>query len=384
MTGAVQSGTAVPALRKGWQPPPQQKARSERTRVQDPSSPLQRISLELSRQCNLRCTFCYAQATAEPCVGLTDAEVRAVIDEAVALGACLISIVGGGESLLRRSILRSGESCIDYANKRGCYAVVYTNCTLVDREAARWLNDRDVTVVGKMMSLRDSVQDSLVGVTGASVKIRRGVDALIEAGLAATKPPRLALESVICRDNYDEMPAMWRWMRARGIVPEVEIPTMHGRATENRGALFFDEAEAPDKYRQLFEELLAIDRSEFGYDWIPHPPFVACSCQLYYSNCYVTDQGAVQPCASVDRVYGRLRVGANQARGKPLAEIVTSPDFLKLRRIHAHLKGACKGCDLLHTCYGCRAAAWHKTGDVFAEDPVCWHRRPVQRKARSA
>ncbi|RLB46402.1 MAG: hypothetical protein DRI90_27370, partial [Deltaproteobacteria bacterium] len=335
MTGAVQSGTAVPALRKGWQPPPQQKARSERTRVQDPSSPLQRISLELSRQCNLRCTFCYAQATAEPCVGLTDAEVRAVIDEAVALGACLISIVGGGESLLRRSILRSGESCIDYANKRGCYAVVYTNCTLVDREAARWLNDRDVTVVGKMMSLRDSVQDSLVGVTGASVKIRRGVDALIEAGLAATKPPRLALESVICRDNYDEMPAMWRWMRARGIVPEVEIPTMHGRATENRGALFFDEAEAPDKYRQLFEELLAIDRSEFGYDWIPHPPFVACSCQLYYSNCYVTDQGAVQPCASVDRVYGRLRVGANPARGKQLAEIVTSPDFLTLRRIHA-------------------------------------------------
>jgi radical SAM protein with 4Fe4S-binding SPASM domain len=384
MTGPVRLSTAVPALRKGWRPPPEQQARSERTRIEDPTTPLQRISLELSRQCNLRCTFCYSQATAKHRVGLTDDEVRAVIDEAVALGACLISIVGGGESLLRRTILRDGESCIDYANRRGCYCVVYTNCTLVDRSAARWLRDRDVTVVGKLLSLRDSVQDSLVGVAGASLKIRRGVDALIEAGLSTTPLPRLALESVICRDNYDEMPDMWRWMRARGIVPEVEIPTFHGRATENCGALFFNEVEAPDKYRQLFEELLAIDRAEFGYDWIPHPPFVACSCQLYYSNCYVTDRGEVQPCASVDRVYGNLRVGPEGARGQPLSEIVTSAEFLKLRRIHEHLKGACKRCDLLHTCYGCRAAAWHKTGDVFAEDPVCWRRHPTRTKARSA
>ncbi len=384
MTGSVQNSTAVPALRKGWRPPPQQQARSERTRIEDPSSPLQRISLELSRQCNLRCLFCYAQATAEPRVGLTDDEIRAVIDEAVALGACLISIVGGGESLLRRSILRDGESCIDYANRRGCYCVLYTNGTLVDRSAARWLYDRDVTVVGKLLSLRDPVQDSLVGVTGASRKIRRGIEALLEAGFAAEDPPRLALESVICRQNYDEMPEIWRWMRVRGIVPEVEIPTLHGRAAEHCAALFFDEAEAPDKYRQLFEELLAIDRAEFGYDWIPHPPFVACSCQLYYSNCYVTDQGAVQPCASVDRIYGMLRAGPNRAQGQPLSEIVTSPEFLKLRRIHDHLKGACQGCDLAHTCYGCRAAAWHKTGDVFSEDPVCWRRRPAQLAARSA
>ena len=173
-------------------------------------------------------------------------------------------------------------------------------------------------------------------------------------------------------------------MRARGIIPEVEIPTLHGRATEHEQELFFDEVEAPEKYRQLFEELLAIDRAEFGYDWIPHPPFVACSCRLYYSNCYVTDEGVVQPCASVDRAYGRLRVGAHRATGQPLSEIVTSAEFRKLRRIHDHLKGACKDCDLLHTCYGCRAAAWHKTGDVFAEDPVCWRRRGAATAMRSA
>jgi len=167
-------------------------------------------------------------------------------------------------------------------------------------------------------------------------------------------------------------------MRQRGIVPEVEIPTPHGRAVDQSDALLFSDEEAPDKYRALFEELLAVDRAEFGYDWVPHPPFVAGSCRLYYNNCYINDRGGVQPCASLDREYGVLRVGPRRAQGQPLRAIVTSEAFGELRRIHEHLKGACQGCDLAHTCYGCRAAAWHQSGDLFAEDPVCWRRRERQ------
>ena len=375
MTISLDIGQRPPAKVLAWRPPPQLASRSERTRREDPHCPLPRISIELSRRCNLRCIFCYAHSSPERRTGLTDAEIRFVIDEAVALGACAVSIVGGGESLLRRSLLTPGESAIDYANAHGCYCYVYTNCTLVDGHAASFLRSRDVSVVGKLNSLRDDVQDRLVGMKGAATKIRRGIAALLDAGFGGTAEPRFSLENVITKQNYEEMPELWRWMRRRGIVPEVEIPTPHGRAVDNYESLFFDEQEAPEKYRQLFEELLAVDRNEFGYDWIPHPPFVASSCQLYYSNCYINEQGGVQPCASVDREYGVLRVGPRKAAGQPLGEIVTSAEFRKLRRIHELLTGACQGCDLLHTCYGCRAAAWHKTGDLFAEDPVCWRRR---------
>ncbi len=367
-----------------WKPPPTLQVRTDRTRAESPSSPLQRISLELSRQCNLRCIYCYSEATSHPRVGLSDDEVRAVIDEAVDLGACLISVVGGGESLLRPSILVDGASCIDYANGRGCYCCVYTNCTLVDKTAARWLMQRDVTVVGKLNSLRPDVQDSLAGASGASTRIRRGIDALLDAGFGGRNPPRLALETVICPANYDEMPALWRWMRQRGIVPEVEIPTMHGRAAEHSSVLGFDERRASAKYRDLFEELLAIDRQEFGFDWVPHPPFPAGSCRLYYSNCYINDMGGVQACAGVDHQFGQLRVGPKAHEGRPLAQIVGAAEFRKLRHVHEHLHGACEGCDLLETCYGCRAAAWHKSGDLFAEDPVCWRRRDATAQARHA
>ena len=353
-----------------YEPPPNLVSRTARTRPVDPNSPVKRISLELSRQCNLKCLYCYSNATGAPRVGLTDDEVRAIIAEAAACGARAVSIVAGGESLLRRSILVDGESCIDYANDLGCYTYLYTNCTLMDTDAAQWLAKRDVSVVGKFNSLRDDVQDQLAGVSGSARRIKRGVQALLDAGFADANSPRLALETVITRQNYDEMPEMWRWMRQRAIIPEVELPTNHGRAAENHDTLYFDEDEAPEKYRVLFDELLAIDRREFGFDWVPHPPFAAGSCQLYYSNAYINDRGGVQPCAGVTREYGMLRVGANKDSGQPLSEIVTTHEFQKLRRINELITGACKECDQRENCYGCRAAAWHKTGDLFAEEPI--------------
>ena len=356
--------------------------------------------MEISRTCNLRCVYCYARSGPDVHTGLTDEQVRMVIDEAVECGAALISFVSGGEPLLRYSVVEDGRSCIDYANSVGCYCLLYTNCTLLDKNAATWLSRRDVSVVGKFNSLRADVQDELTGVDGSAHRIRRGIDHLLAAGFAGSHPSRIALETVICRQNYEEMPEMWRWMRERNIVPEVEIPTVHGRFEDNRGWLYFREDEARQKYKELFEELARIDRTEFGFDWVPRPPFPAAACRLYYSNCYINDRGGVQPCAGIDHEYGRLRLGddgraagdggpdgrtarpsggAGRVDGdgrvaRPLADIILGEEFQMLRQVHLHLKAPCAGCDQLDECYGCRGAAWHATGDMFAGDPVCWRR----------
>jgi radical SAM protein with 4Fe4S-binding SPASM domain len=358
--------------RGAFLPPPVMLGRTSRTRSESEHTPLQRISIELGRNCNLRCTYCYAQSSPRESHGLSDDEVLLIIREAVDAGACLVSIVGGGEPLLRASLTRDGESCIDQANALGCYCHLYTNCTPIDRDVARWLHARDVSIVGKLNSLRESVQDELAGLSGASTQIRRGLDTLLDVGMSESM--RLGCETIVCRQNYDETPELWRWMRQRRIVPEVEIPTLQGRAKQNRERLYFSDEEAPRRYKELFEELLRIDREEFGFDWIPHPPFPAMSCRLYYSNCYINERGGVQPCAGVDREYGFVRVGSHRQDGRGLAEIVGADDFRQLRRIHEHLKEPCRGCDLADLCYGCRGAAFHQTGDLFAGDPVCWRR----------
>jgi radical SAM protein with 4Fe4S-binding SPASM domain len=356
----------------GLQRPPQLRMRGDSTRQADPASLLQRISIEISRVCNLRCTYCYADAGEHRQGGLSDSELRFIIQEAVQIGAAAVSIVGGGEPTLRSSLLVDGESCIDFANGLGCYCCLYTNGTLIDERAAEWLAARDVSVVGKLNSLKQDVQDQLAGVAGSASLMRRGIDALLKAGLADGRPSRLGLETIICRQNYDEMPQIWRFMRQRNIVPEVEIPTVHGRARANEPQLCFNQDEAPDKYRELFDELLSIDREEFGCDWTPRPPFAALSCRLYYTNCYINDRGGVQPCAGVDRPYGVLQVGSTKETGTTLAQVVAGEPFQKLRRVHEHLKPPCQGCEWLPECYGCRGAAFNFTGDLFAGDPVCW------------
>ncbi|MBI4956008.1 MAG: radical SAM protein [Myxococcales bacterium] len=361
-------------------PPPEERSRTERTLALDPAAPLRRISIELERRCNLACLYCYTSATADYRGGLDEEEVRFVVREAVACGARAISVVAGGEALLRRTLLEPGESCLDYANALGAYTYLYTNATLVTERAARFLAARDVTVVGKLNSLKEDVQDALAGVPGSARLMRRGIDELLRAGLADDTPSRLGLETIICRQNYDELPDMWRFMRRHHIVPEVEIATDHGRAAANRSELYFAPAEAPQKYQALFEELLRIDRSEFGFDWVPQPPFAAGSCQLHFGNVYVNDRGGVQPCAGIDVPYGYLRVGTHAADGQSLRAIVTGTEVMRMRNVRENIEGACRSCELRDSCYGCRAAAHHALGDRFAADPTCWRAERARRR----
>jgi len=344
---------------------------------------LSRISLETSRDCNLRCIYCYARSGRSRTGGLSDADIRHVIREAVALGMQKVFVVGGGEPLLRPSMTSRGESPIEFANSLGCYCCLYTNAVAVDGRVAQWLADREVSVVAKLNSLRANVQDRLAGVPGSAKRIMEGIEALIAAGLNKSSPSRLGLQTVVCRQNYDEIPRLWHWMRQRNIIPEVEIPKPQGRARENKELLSFPDSEAPGKYKDLFEELLRIDRIYYRYDWIPHPPFAAISCDLCLTGCYVNEDGGVQLCAGVEHEYGYLRVGRHGAKGATLREILQGKEFHRVRDLRQHLTQSCKGCQLLDVCYGCRGVAWNITGDVFGPDPTCWLRPTEQQRGEA-
>jgi len=356
-------------------PPPSIASRSGKTLPISAGLPLERISIELSRHCNLECIYCYTQASRHDPGGLSDAELGAIVAEAAELGARLVSIVAGGEPMLRRSMTLAGQSLIDRANALGCYCYLYTNCTLIRKEHAEFFFERDVSIVGKLNSLKEDVQDELTGVRGSYRLIRRGIDALLNAGFASTKPTRLALESIICRQNYEEIPELWRYLRSSNIIPEFEIPTLHGRAIEHLNDIAFDAAEAPGKYQALFTELARIDREEYGYVWEPHPPFPAASCRLFENNCYINANGSVQPCAGVDCALGQLKVGQFVESGISLAAVVELPAFRAMREVRQRLEAPCRDCELNSECYGCRGAAFQATGNMFAADPICWNKQ---------
>ncbi len=320
------------------------------------------IELEFTRRCNLRCTYCYSGAGEAVEDELSIGEMESVIAQARALGARKLILLGGGEPLVYSGLRR----VIEYADSIGLQQILFTNGTLIDKDIAEFLAAHRVLVVVKRNSLRQSVQDELAGVDGTFDRIERGLAILQGAGFSGTILP-LGIQTVICRQNIDEIPAIWAWARERNIIPYVEILTLQGRAKDNMNL----SVRASDA-KSLFETLESIDRSRFNISWEGRPTIAAFSCKRHLYSCLVNAQGNVQPCTGVDLAVGNVREAA-------LRDILAkSPVIRKLRNVYQHLQGPCGECDYNGECYGCRGNAYQITGDYLASDPTCWHCEMIQ------
>ncbi|MEE9506174.1 MAG: SPASM domain-containing protein, partial [Thermoplasmata archaeon] len=93
-------------------------------------------------------------------------------------------------------------------------------------------------------------------------------------------------------------------------------------------------------------------------------------CTAGNSSLYITPDGKIAPCPFLRDFI------AGDARKQSVPEIWDgAPTFDIFRNIkRSDLKGKCGECEYLGgSCYGgCRAAAFAHSGDLFAEDPLCW------------
>lgn len=128
------------------------------------------FGLELSKSCNLRCIYCYANAGEKAENELTLKETLDAIKQAYNLGARKFGIIGGGETLLYPRLF----DVIDFIRKLGASTTIFTNTTLITPKIAQKLFERKVNIVAKCNSLNPKVQDFLTGVKGSFEKIQGG------------------------------------------------------------------------------------------------------------------------------------------------------------------------------------------------------------------
>ena len=315
------------------------------------------MELELSRECNLRCIYCYASSGRKLKNEITLEEILDALDQAIDLGARRIIVIGGGEPMMYPDLFE----ILRYLSSRKVSVDLFTNGTLITSAAARELFDLGVSPVVKLNSMKEEVQDRLVDTPGTWKKIRKGIDRLRAAGYPAGEHS-LGIETIICRQNIAELPEMWVWAREREIVPYFEMITFQGRAKRN-----FNLNVTSEELYRLFVELSRIDRERYGIRWTPHPPIAALTCNRHAYSCTLNSQGYLQPCTGVDLKIGNIR-------HESIADILrTSVVAQSLRKISDNIKGACRECDLRGECYGCRGMAYHITGDFLASDPLCWN-----------
>ncbi|MFA5127352.1 MAG: radical SAM protein [Patescibacteria group bacterium] len=317
-----------------------------------------KISLALSKICNLKCPFCYANknfAEIDSIKEISFEKAKEIILQAKKSGAKTITLVGG-EPLIYPKI----KELISFINSNDLITVIFTNGTLINENLAKFLFENSVTLIVKFNSLDDpEVQNKMVGNINIFNKIQNTISILVNQGFNQTKPTRLAVESVISKTNISQIPKIFTFARENNIYPSIELITPAGRGKE------YSEIISKDKARKIFYQLLDIDENKFGYTWIPRPPQVAATCTYYYTSLYINFDGKVQPCPTVSIKLGNIN-------NESIFDILNKSETKKIRNIRENIKGKCRTCEYNKECYGCRGATFNLTGDIFNEYPVCW------------
>lgn len=321
------------------------------------SNRLLAIRLETNNSCNLRCRYCYAQS-GENSVKVADFNLlKRVISEAKELGIKSVVVIGGGEPTLYPNF----RELIAYIDSLGIISMVFSNTVLITEELAGFLYKHNVSVMGKLDSLKPEVQDYLAGRKEASREIKMGFEKLLNAGFSKSADPRklrLGVSFVINKNNLDEIEDIWHFCRQNNIFPNVEILIPTGRANNE----LEDKLLTTSDIKEYKLRLLEIDRKCYGYDWLPYTPITASGCLQHLYSLYISVGGNVRPCASTKldehptfRINGEYPYNINKMS---LKEIYDSNLFTYVRNIDRVIEGKCENCEHREECIGCRGHAY--------------------------
>jgi radical SAM protein with 4Fe4S-binding SPASM domain len=325
------------------------------------SNGLLTMEIEVGTLCNFACRYCYvgdgiAVKPLEAECELTLEEIQDVIAQAQALGARKIILLGGEPMLYEFTL-----GLCDWIRARGMGVELFTNGTNMTAGASKRLFDAGVHVVLKWHSSNADTQSWLSGVPDAHHVIHQAYQHLRTAGYPGPHA-KFALSTVICRQNIEELPALWCWMREIGIEPYFEMITPQGRAIENGATL----SPSVEDLHRLFELIQKLDAEKFGRVWEAQPPLVGNTCLRHSFSCLINAKGDVMPCVGVQIPVGNIRK-------QPLAKILEDSEVIEdLRNHKMTIQGACGQCDKAASCYGCRGAAYQMTGNYLGSDPLCW------------
>jgi AdoMet-dependent heme synthase len=359
------------------------------------------ISWNLTYRCNLACEHCYLDAGGAPQVGtenfadrseLGTEECFRVIDEIAAFAPECVTILTGGEPLLRRDILE----IVRRASERGLWVVVGTNGVRITENLAQRLTEAGARGLSLSLDALDADRHDRFRnvrgawrntVEGAGILNRTGLPFIVQTtagshnlgeldAIADFAHARLAAKvwnlyflvptgrgqfvSDITPVQYDEVLAsLYRIQRKydrRMLVNAKCAPHYIKTVLENSGLRGEAEAMLPDADMSSSPGLPQIRTYSGGAG--------GCPAGTHYMG--IRPNGDVTPCPY-------LPVFAGTLRSSTLAALWTSSGLFADIRRRASLGGRCGECEMNGHCGGCRARAYGMTGDMMAEDPLCTH-----------
>lgn len=275
--------------------------------------------------CNFNCPGCFKNSEKQRIKTdrLSFKELQQIMVFAKKRGAKAVVYAGLGEPMMDQDFWNA----LDFAHKNSLWTIVFTNGTLVTKDNAEILFNKNAIVVAKLNTLDQDKQDSMVGgIKGAAKRMLSGIKHLLDAGF---RSPRLAIDSLISKENAEDLRDVLRFCRRNNILPYFESFITKGSDERD----YRNKMLSQEELDQLFLELQKIDKEEFGiritlkrgmrvYGQNP--------CIKYWTMFSVRANGDVALCVSDNEVIGNTRK-------KSLENILTS----KNQKILDRYKSGC-------------------------------------------
>jgi AdoMet-dependent heme synthase len=355
------------------------------------------ISWNLTYRCNLACEHCYLDAGGSPLVRTENFSDRSelgtedcfkVIDEIAAFAPECLTILTGGEPLLRRDIL----DIVKRAADRGLWVVVGTNGVRISENVAQRLAEAGARGLSLSLDALDPDRhDRFRRVRGAWQNTVDGAEILNRVGLP------FIVQTTAGSHNQGELDAIADFAHERLSAKVWNlyflVPTGRGQFVSDLTPAQYDDVLASlyriqQKYqgRMLANAKCAphyiktvLENSSFDSDVrrarSEQPDLESgfrvysggaggCPAGTHYMG--IRPNGDVTPCPY-------LPVFAGSLRNARLADLWTSSNLFTGIRRRTSLEGRCGGCEMNAHCGGCRARAFGMTGELMAEDPLCTH-----------
>lgn len=268
--------------------------------------------------CPWNCEFCFAEDPSNP-KGIKkrlDNEISferrlKLVDELAALGARSVNYIGAGEPTIDPYFW----PVIEALHARDITPIVYTEGSihLTDPNFARRLYDLGATVVFKVNSLWNArYQNEIVQGPAGRKQPRHenytamrnmAIDTCMKAGFNQYDPTRLAFDTIVCKQNVDEIPRLHQWAREHNIFILIVNYLPSGRSSEP----LHDALSRNDQF-SLFNELARIDRQKFGLVHASTFPYAGGTpCTIRGMGLFVKISGEVRECPGTNEPVGDLR-----------------------------------------------------------------------------
>ena len=359
------------------------------------------ISWNLTYRCNLACEHCYLDAGPAPRVGtdnfadrseLNTEECFRVIDDIAAFAPECLTILTGGEPLLRRDILE----IVQRAAERGLWVVVGTNGVRVTENVAQKLTQAGARGLSLSLDALDPDRhDRFRQVRGAWRNTVEGAGILNRTGLP------FIVQTTAGSHNAGELDAIADFAHDR-LGAKVWnlyflVPTGRGQFVSDmtpaqyddvlgalyriqkryQGRMLVNAKCAPHYIKTVLQNASAdVDSASAGVEgtggaWSGVSAIRTysggaggCPAGTHYMG--IRPNGDVTPCPY-------LPVFAGSLRRSRLEDLWVSSELFAGIRKRTTLGGRCGECEMNAQCGGCRARAFGMTGDVMGEDPLCTH-----------